>query len=699
MADTDRYIINGNPMDDTRLINLHFVLVVVATMLGAGIVIEGLLFKWEFWMLPILAAGIVVMWVLYILQLYNVKTRETLYICYIMVAVLFHGVHESSFFDVSLIAVLMMITFSGLDNKKIQRYALIEYFIIMIIQFYLAGQNDGISKDVNTVARIILHIITVIIVSNVCHNLTEQRLKTKKTITDALNRAASANLSMEDFLSNISHEFRTPINVVTGMSSLLLKEKPDDKVYAISAAGHRLADQVGDILDYNEIIGNRLLITKDKYMVTSLVNDVIQNARPLAEDRDLELVVSVNPSVPMMLIGDVARIRKMMIHLVSNATKFTNRGGLFIGIAAHQRDYGVNLDIEITDTGKGMNSDEIASLSQLMYQADKGRDRSTGGIGLGLSIVYGFAHAMNGFVRVESSRNKGTTVFVSIPQEVADYTPCLSVEKDSGRCVVAYIKTEKYKIPEIREFYQRMIESISRGLRVPVHGITSFAGLKSLLERLNVTNLFMGQEEYEENRRFFVELSEHMCVAVNTSATLTPEDGNVLFMPKPLYGIPIVNILNAGDTYMDFKVQTAESKPVFTGVRALIVDDEVMNLVVASGLFVDYEMITETAGSGKEAIAMVNDGEYDVIFMDHMMPEMDGVEAMKRIREVLKDKGREAIIIALTANAVSGAREMFISEGFDGFIAKPIEILEFERVLKTVLPAKLVHYRGEGSEE
>ena len=124
-------------------------------------------------------------------------------------------------------------------------------------------------------------------------------------------------------------------------------------------------------------------------------------------------------------------------------------------------------------------------------------------------------------------------------------------------------------------------------------------------------------------------------------------------------------------------------------MKALVVDDEPMNLVVATSLFREYEMILDTADSGKEAVRKFKDNDYDLIFMDHMMPEMDGVEAMKKIREAASDLGKTAIVVALTANAVSGAREMFIREGFDGFIAKPINIADFERVMLRVLPESM----------
>ena len=128
------------------------------------------------------------------------------------------------------------------------------------------------------------------------------------------------------------------------------------------------------------------------------------------------------------------------------------------------------------------------------------------------------------------------------------------------------------------------------------------------------------------------------------------------------------------------------AKPEFDGLRALVVDDEPMNLVVATGIMKNYKIVTDIANSGKEAIQKISENHYDVVFMDHMMPEMDGVEAMKAIKQIAHDSGKDIKVIALTANAVAGAREMFTREGFDGFISKPINISDFEKVMIKILP-------------
>ena len=174
-----------------------------------------------------------------------------------------------------------------------------------------------------------------------------------------------------------------------------------------------------------------------------------------------------------------------------------------------------------------------------------------------------------------------------------------------------------------------------------------------------------------------------------------PANSRVVLVPKPLYAYPIIKVLNEGRAAEGMDEPEHMERPVFKDVKALIVDDEPMNLVVAKSIFKEYEMIIDTADSGKEAIRKFRDGDYDLVFMDHMMPEMDGVEAMKKIKEAAAETGKETPVIALTANVVSGAREMFIREGFDGFIAKPINTADFERVMLKVMPESVTEQGGE----
>ena len=241
-----------------------------------------------------------------------------------------------------------------------------------------------------------------------------------------------------------------------------------------------------------------------------------------------------------------------------------------------------------------------------------------------------------------------------------------------------------------------MALNLASGINVPLYSAETVKDLQRFVDKLNVTHIFMGQEEYEENPEFFDKLSlGDIIIGVSADPGFKPRYGSrVMVMPRPLYGYPVMKLLNEGRDakHLDFTEEMV--KPVLKNVKALIVDDEPMNLVVARSLFADYDMDIDTADSGREGIDKFVAGDYDIVFMDHMMPEMDGVEAMKLIKKAGEKLSKPAIVVALTANAVSGAREMFIREGFDGFIAKPISITDFERVMVQVLPESKIEKGG-----
>ncbi len=418
-------------------------------------------------------------------------------------------------------------------------------------------------------------------------------------------------------------------------------------------------------------------------MITSLLNDITSYYGAFSRSDRPELVVDLDPTLPAMLKGDVKKINKMITLLLDNAFKFTRRGGVYLHITGYKKDYGLNLIIEVSDTGVGMTQSDIEKISRGSYQANRKRNRSTGGIGLGLSIVYGFVRFMKGFVSIDSVKGKGTTVRLSIVQEIVNPEPCLYVENVSLLNTVFYMMPGKHKFTALKEFYNVMAVHMAEGLNIKYNAATSRRDLEKLLEREKITHIFMGIEEYEQAPEYYERLTSEG-VTVTVSAPIgyrAGRESRVVVMPKPLYGYQVAKVLN-GDTGADELIHGVnEVKPKLDGLRALVVDDEELNLVVAAGLFRGYKMIVDTAESGREAVLKCDNNDYDVVFMDHMMPEMDGVEAMKLIKLGAEQKGRKICVIALTANALSGAREMFLSEGFDGFISKPVNIKDFEKVM------------------
>ncbi len=673
-------------------------IVFLATLSSLGLIVEIKLMGWEFWVPTVIVVGLISLWAVNLSGRVDYDIRKVFYFVYAALLVFYHGVHKSSLFDTALVVVLAMAAYSKLNSIYMIHIFLFEYFALLFIHIFNLPGGDPLVFDKLAISRLLLHILIVLFIYYINVRGINDRLYDEEENRIKEERIKANDDSMEDFLSNISHELRTPVNVVNGMSDLLIKRGIGYEADSIKTAGVRLSYQIEDIQDYTECKRNKIFLEEDNYMSTSLINDVVTSFRMNDSAKDLELIVDLSPMTPAMMTGDIKKLHKIFRHLLENAIKFTKKGGIYVKMYTENMDYGVNLTIEMTDTGIGMNGDDIRSVTEGMYQANKKRNRSSGGIGLGLFIVYGFAHRMGGFVKIESDRRNGTTVRVTIPQKVVDDKPCLKLGESFDGAVLFHVRPDKYKVPRLREFYRNMAANLASAMNVPLYPAETVYEVERLKEKLNATHVFMGQEEYEENRGYFELLAKEEITIVVTAEPgfELPENSRIILMPKPLYAYPIMKILNDGHDVGESENNENREKPVFKGVRALVVDDEPMNLVVATSLFRDYMMVIDTAASGMESIRKFRENDYDLIFMDHMMPEMDGVEAMKQIKALAKDMDREAVIVALTANAVSGAREMFMKEGFDGFIAKPINTSDFERVMLRVLPAKKISYDGRG---
>ena len=660
--------------------------IAIITVSALGCVLQSIIDKWEFWVPPLIIIGLVLIWMRHLSEEGNQKRRYNAYFLFTGVLIFYYGIHDVGYFDISLYTVLFMTIFSLADRISLLNMILLEYAALMVMQYIFHIRTDGVTMDTVKITGSILYITTVISMYCFCRLTISYRISADEKLEKWQDAVEENNRDMEDFLSNISHELRTPVNVIGGMTSILQKEGEKEELSAVQAACQRLSYQIEDIQNYTEIKRGELVIEEENYMCVSLVNDIVSMCKTYENKNRLELIVDLDPMTPMLLQGDIKKIHKLFRHLLDNAIKFTKSGGVYVQISSVKQEYGVNLVIQVTDTGVGMSRTDIARVSKGMYQANKKRNRSTGGIGIGLPIVYGFVHQMGGFVRISSKRGRGTTVRLTIPQKVINSEPCLALKENAAKNLVFYINPEKYKSPQVRDFYRSMAVNLATGLKVHLYSATEQKELESLLREFDVSHIFTGQEEYEKDKEYLERLSkEGYKVVVNVNPKATIRHGKeVMVMAKPLYSFPVVRAIN-GEDLGENGILNESANLRLLEKRALIVDDEPMNLVVASKLLREYGMIVNTAESGKEALEKYKQSKFDVIFMDHMMPEMDGVETMKKIRFMADEMNRHPIMIALTANAVSGAREMFAREGFDGFIAKPIDIKEFERVMKRVL--------------
>lgn len=672
----------------------HLLILLCYTILSCALILESLLMGWERWAIVLLPVGVIASWILHIRDRVSLNARLDIYTALTMIVFFFYGIHETSIFDMAPLLITVMVLYSSTEKYSTIKICMFTYYFTMAYDLiFVLGGFSGI--NVLMISRLLLHLMLVYMSGRLLGVVVRRRIRERKAMEEMIDRLEDMNRRTEDFLANVSHELRTPINVVTGITSVMLKNEEDGgkkrDLFTIQMAGQRLFSQIEDILDYTEIDNGKMIVSEETYMISSIVNDVISENKMQEREYMPELIFDLDAALPAAFLGDGRKVKKILRHLVNNAVKFTKKGGVYVRIRALPKDYGVNLNIIVSDTGEGISEGELDKIAEGFYQTDGGRSRSAGGLGLGLPIVAGMVSCMEGFMQIKSKEECGTTVSVSIPQKVADFRPMVALNNRERLRLACFLNPEKYETPQVRDYYNKTITHLIEGLEVPMHRLSNVDELKSPAAVCRITHLFIGSAEYEENREWFERLAGDVRVIVVADEHFVPVSGTkTKLLMKPFYCLPIVSMLNA-ESEQD-EIPFMEKKMICPGVKILAVDDEPMNLMVAEGIFKEYQMQVKTVYSGLEALKLCEKEDFDLIFLDHMMPEMDGVETLKRLRRLFADTGRSATIIAFTANAVSGAREMFFREGFDEFVSKPIEMVELERVLKKVLPASVIRF-------
>ena len=678
--------------------SIHLLLACIVTMFGTMLILLTLSMSWELWMVPIIVVGNSLVWFFHIARVGSDNFYENLCAGLLMIGFFFFGVHNVILFDIPAVACMILLIFSMFDKKKLPYMTIALYLTELLYHFFLLHTIHP-DMGLRDVVRLGFGATVVAGSAAIALYRINRRREDRDLQAGILSQLETAGRQNAEFLSNVSHELRTPINMVLGISEVILekdvsKEVRED-VQSIQLAGKRLTNQINNMLDYTEIAEGTLTPSKEPYMITSVLNDVITMAAMQSNIHQLEMVFDMDPKMPAVLIGDAEKLSHVLKILLENSLKFTEEGGINVCIGFRRESYGINLIIDISDTGIGMTASQLAQMCDDFYQADSGSSRFAGGLGLGLPIARGLLHAMGGFIYFDSKGLQGLQVHIAIPQEVADYTPTMLIHDVERLCIACYFRPERYSCDEIRKYYDNMILHMVEGLGIEGYQAHNFEGLLKLQRSHPLTHVFIAQSEYEENRSYYEELADTLRVVVIAERNFLPDTGSrLLVIRKPFFALSVVNLLNGEMKENGFEEAQAAGRRPFScvGVRALAVDDEEMNLVVAKGVLGSYGIQVDTCPSGRDAIRRCSDISYDVIFLDHMMPGFDGVETLRKIREMEGGIYQDLPVIALTANTLSGAREMFRSEGFTEFIPKPIERAVLERVLRKVLPKNCIQY-------
>ena len=505
--------------------------------------------------------------------------------------------------------------------------------------------------------------------------------------------AEQADNSKSRFIANMSHEIRTPMNAIVGMTELVLRDEVNEQVRRnvknIQSAGNTLITLINDILDFSKMEAGKQEIVHHVYDSSSLLNNVLSVSSTKMAGKNLDLIVNVDPTLPSQFMGDEIRLRQIITNLLNNAIKYTEKGTVTLRIGWSLTDSDAEdeaplmalLKVSVIDTGCGIREEDMDKLFKSFVRIEERRNHLIEGSGLGLSICKQLLDLMGGEIIVESEYGKGSNFSFVLPQEIVDMKAFTYVEDADQMNVLVFAEDASLR---------NGLSAVLRQLNVECVAASSGYEMETALDQQSFSHVFIEYSKFDDVKELLDMAGDAKIILTLRSRQLMNRREDMASVQQPF------SCMNVADALNYTRVRKSSKNAVETyfapTARVLAVDDNMINLQVIVGLLQPHKIKVDTADGGRECLRLVQKNRYDLVLMDHVMPEMGGIETLRAIRNLEGAYYKNLPVVAVTATAMNGIREMFEAAGFQSYIPKPIDIKQLEDVVLRFISSDKITY-------